>query len=162
MEFIYTQNPADWVNKGIEELLEVHGRPFKRSHSPDGSADADVLQDLLDMHDPDFMLEHTRQHKDGGVLLVDEKDYEYFESLMTQVMRADDNHAEMNRLHHEVGDDPAADPLWEVYEGRVQAVSRTAKYIKERPADTLEVLNFVCDKYTTALQDYLAKREGLE
>lgn len=160
MKFIYVSIPEKWVSKGIDELLAEYGQPFNRDYSPDGSANSDVLQDLLDFNDPEFMLAHTRQHQQG-VLLVEESEYEYFENLMTQVMRADDLHAEMNRLHQEVGDDPAADPLWDVYEERVRVIEKTARYIKERPADTLQLVNLVYDKYTTALQDYLAEREGL-
>lgn len=160
MKFCYVNSPADWVNKGIDEIESAYGRPFKRRHSPDESANADILQDLLDMQDPEFMIEYTRQHREG-ILLVDESEFEYFENLMTQVMRADDIHAEMNRLHHELGDDPAADPLWEVYEERVRVIEQTARYIKERPADTLQLVNLVYDKYTTALQDYLAERDEL-
>lgn len=160
MKFCYVDNPEKWVTKGIDELLAEYGQPFNRDYSPDESANSDILQDLLDMQDPEFMIEYTRQHQQG-VLLVEESEYEYFERLITQVMRNEESYSEMNRLHLEVDDDPAADPLWEVCEERVRVIEETARYIKERPADTLELVNRVYDKYTTALQDYLAEREGL-
>ena len=160
MKFVYVEKPTEWVSKGIEDLIAEYGQPFKRRHSPDGSANSDILQDLLDMHDPEFMLEHTRQHIEG-VLLVEEAEFEYFERLMTQAMRAEDQYAELNRLHHEAGEDENVDALWEVYEERVKVIKDTAYWVKERPADTLELVNRVYDKYTTALQDYLAERDGL-
>lgn len=159
MEFLYIPSRAAWV-KGIEDLISEYGRPFKRTYSPDESAKSDIMQELLCLQDPEFMLEHTRQHREG-ILLVDESAFEYFECLMTQVTRAEDLHDEINRLHQEVGDDPAADPLWEAYEDRVRTIEKTAEWVKERPADTLELINRVGDKYTTALKNYLAEREGL-
>lgn len=154
MQFMYVNNPEKWVNKGIDEVIAEYGEPFERRHSPDGSANSDVLQDLLDMQDPEFMLEHTRQHRDG-ILLVNTYEHAYFENLMTQVEVADILYAEMNILHQDVGDDHAADHLWDTYDERVETIQRTAKYIKERPADTLEQVNLVHKKYLTALTNYL-------
>lgn len=160
MKFMYVDNLEKWVNKGIEDLINEYGQPFERCYSPDGSGNSDVLQDLLDMRDPEFMLEHTRQGNDG-ILLVDVYEFEYFDRLMTQVSEAEELYAEMNRLHHELGNDPAADPLWDAYEERVRLIKVTAEYIKERPADTLEQVNLVYRKYLTTLKNYLEERDWM-
>lgn len=152
MKFVYVDN--------LEKLNKEYGRPFERCYSPDGSGNSDVLQDLLDMQDPEFMLEHTRQHRDG-ILLVNIYEFEYFDRLMTQVSEAEELYAEMNRLHHELGNDPAADPLWETYEERVRVIEDTAKCVKEKPADTLEQVNLVYRKYLTILKNYLEERDWM-
>lgn len=157
MLYQYVPDPEKWVNKGIEELINTYGQPHKQLYSHDDAPVSDMLQDLLDLNDRDFMLEHTRQGKDG-VLLVDKEFIGYFENLITQSMRAEDLCYEIDRLHNEAGRNPEVDTLWDAHRERVYVIEETSAMLQEQPADTMQVVNMTRLKYLKALKNYLDNR----
>lgn len=158
MLYQYVPDPVKWAKVKAEVLINTYGEPHEQRYTHDDAPVSDMLQDLLDLNDRDFMLEYTRQGKDG-VLLVDKDYIGYFENLITQSIHAEDLCYEIDRLNNEAGRNPEVDTLWDAYKERVTVIEETSAMLQEQPADTMQVINTARLKYLKALKNYLDNRE---
>ena len=158
MLYQYVPDPVKWAEVKYEVLINTYGEPHEQRYSKNEPAISDVLEDLLDLNDRDFMSEHTMRGKDG-VLLVDQEHIEYFENLITQSMRSEDLCSEICRLHNEAGRNPEADTLWDAHIERVTVIEETSVILQEQPADTLQVMNMARLKYLKTLKNCLDNRD---
>lgn len=158
MKYQYVPDPEKWKEVKAELLFNIYGQPHEQRYSHDDAPVSDMLQDLLDLNDREFMLEYTRQGNDG-VLLVDKEHIAYFENLITQSMRAEDLCSEIDHLHNAVGRNPEVDTLWDAHRERVAVIEETSSMLQEQPADTMQVINMARLKYLKALKNYLDSRD---
>lgn len=158
MLYQYVPDPVKWSKVEAEVLINTYGEPHEQRYSYDDTPVTDVLQDLLDLNDREFMLEHTRQGKDG-ILLVDKEFIGYFENLITQSMYAEDLCSEIDRLHVKAGSDLEVYTFWDAHRERISVIEETSGMLQEQPADTMQVINTARSKYLKSLKNYLDNRE---